>query len=259
MLPQAPLEMVFAMADTGWALTPQYAVLVRFGLWDELIAQLPPDPRARGQTAGYLFGRGVALAARGRLAEARGTLTQLEQLAQATPTHEAAGLNTLADILQVATPVLAARIAASERHDEQAIALLQQAVAAQDRLAYNEPADWFFPVRHLLGAQLLSAARAPQAESVYREDLARNPANGWALYGLAAALRAQGRAPEAEQVERQLAQAWRHADVQLRASAFWFPGPDNTSCECQRGEPQAATERLPRGVSRGAQPAVGVD
>jgi len=259
LLPHAPLDMVFAMADTGWTLTPQYAVLVRFGLWDELIALLPPDPRARGQTAGYLFGRAVALAARGRLAEARSTQAQLEQLAQATPADEAAGFNTLRGILQVAMPVVAARIAASEQHGPQAIALLEQAVAAQDRLAYNEPADWFFPTRHLLGAQLLSAARAAEAERVYREDLGRNPANGWALYGLAAALRAQGKAPEAAHVERQFAQAWQHADVQLRSSAFWFPGPDNMSCECQRGEQQASSGWLPREMFPAGQAAADLD
>ena len=52
-------------------------------------------------------------------------------------------------------------------------------MAREDRLAYDEPRDWFFPVRHMLGAQLLTANRAPEAEAVYHEDLLRNPANGW--------------------------------------------------------------------------------
>ncbi|MFZ0009016.1 MAG: tetratricopeptide repeat protein, partial [Steroidobacteraceae bacterium] len=80
----------------------------------------------------------------------------------------------------------------------------------------------------------LEAGQAAEAESVYREDLRRQPGSGWALYGLAQTLQAQGRSQAAAAVRRQFAQAWRHADVRLVASAFWFAGPDTTSCECQR-------------------------
>src|SRR5215813_2017644 len=230
----APLDLVIAMGDSGWNLSQQYAALVRFGLWDEAIALGPPDARAPGLTAAYLYSRGVALAARGRLDDARAALAQLRQLATTTPDGAQAGFNTLHDVLAVAEPIVAARIAATEQHNDEALRLLRQAVAAQDELAYNEPADWFFPARHLLGAQLLIAGRAAEAERVYREDLERNPANGWALHGLATALRAQGKTRDAAQVTRKFEAAWRHADVRLQASAFWFAGPDTLSCECQR-------------------------
>jgi len=229
-----PLDLLLAMGDSGWNLSQQYAALVRFGLWDEAIALGPPDTRAPGLTAGYLFSRGVALAARGRLEDARAVLAQLRQLATATPNDAQAGFNTLRGVLAVAEPIVAARIAATEQRHDEALRLLHQAVAAQDQLAYNEPADWFFPARHLLGAQLLIAGRAAEAERVYREDLERNPDNGWALYGLAAALRAQGKARDAAQVTRRFEAAWRRADVRLQGSAFWFAGPDTLDCECQR-------------------------
>ena len=230
----APLDLVIAMGDSGWNLSQQYAALVRFGLWDEAIALGPPDARAPGLTAAYLYSRGVALAARGRLEDARAALAQLRQLATTTPDGAQAGFNTLHGVLAVAEPIVAARIAATEQHNDEALRLLRQAVAAQDGLAYNEPADWFFPARHLLGAQLLIAGRAAEAERVYRDDLERNPANGWALYGLAAALRAQGKTRDAAAATRKFEAAWRHADVRLQASAFWFAGPDTVSCECQR-------------------------
>jgi|HubBroStandDraft_1064217.scaffolds.fasta_scaffold01845_1 tetratricopeptide (TPR) repeat protein len=223
-----------AEGDSGWDLTPQYAALVRFGLWDEMLAALPPDPRRLGLTAGYLYARGVALAARGRLPEAEATLTQLRALAAQAPPGIAAGANTLDAVVEVAAAIVAARIAASAYRSGDAIALLRQAVAADDRLAADQPADWFFPPRDLLGAQLLEAGQAAEAESVYREDLRRQPGSGWALYGLAQALQAQGRSQAAAAVRRQFAQAWKHADVRLVASAFWFAGPDTTSCECQR-------------------------
>ncbi|HYL02551.1 MAG TPA: hypothetical protein VEU54_03960 [Steroidobacteraceae bacterium] len=245
-----PLERVLAMGDSGWMLTPRYAALVRFGLWDEMIAVLPPDPRAPGLTAGYLYARGVALAARGRLEEARRTLADLEALAARVPAGAMAGHNPLRDVLGIAVPVVAARIAASDGRSDEAIRLLEQAVAAEDGLAYDEPADWFFPVRHLLGAQLLESGRAAEAERVYRRDLERHPANGWALYGLAAALRAQGRTAAAAGATREFAAAWRHADVRLSASAFWFAGPDRTRCECER---QSSGQRQTGGELLGAQ------
>jgi tetratricopeptide (TPR) repeat protein len=229
-----PLEMLLAMGDSGWNLSQQYAALVRFGLWDELIALEAPDPRAPGLTAGWLYGRGVALAARGRTADARQALKELEALAAATPAESMAGYNSLRDVLAVAEPMVAARIAATDGRNDQAIADLQRAVAAEDRLAYNEPSDWYFPARHLLGAELLIAGRAAEAERVYQEDLKRNPANGWALRGLALALRSEGRTRAAAARTRDFARAWEHADVRLSSSAFWFAGPDTTRCECQR-------------------------
>lgn len=229
-----PLDMLLAMGDSGWNLSQQFAALVRFGLWDELIALAAPDPRAPGLTAGWLYGRGVALAARGRPADAQQALKELEALAAATPADSMAGFNSLRDVLAVAEPVVAARIAATEGRNDEAISELRRAVAAEDRLAYNEPADWYFPARHLLGAELLIAGRAAEAERVYREDLKRNPANGWALYGLAQALRAEGRPKAAAASTREFATAWKNADVRLPASAFWFAGPDTSSCECER-------------------------
>jgi tetratricopeptide (TPR) repeat protein len=223
-----------AAGDSGWDLTPQYAALLRFGLWDEMLAVLPPDPRRIGLRAGYLYARGFALAARGRLPEAEATLAQLRALAAQAPPGVAAGANTLEAVLDVAVPIVAARIAASGYRGGDATALLRQAAAAEDRLNRDEPADWFFPARDLLGAQLLEAGRAAEAESVYREDLRRQPGSGWALFGLAQALQEQGRTASAAAVRRQFAQAWTHADVRLVASAFWFTGPDTTSCECQR-------------------------
>jgi len=251
-----PVDMMLAMGDSGWNLTQQYAALVRFGLWDEMIAQLAPDPRASGLTAGYLYARGVALAARGRIDEAKGALAELQKLGAVAGPQTLAGFNTLQDVVSVAQPIVAARIAASEQHREDAIRLLEQAVAAEDKLAYNEPADWFFPVRHLLGAQLLLAGRAAPAEQVYREDLRRHPKNGWALQGLATALKAQGRTRDAIRTRHELAAVWQHADIQLPGSAFWFAGADTSDCACQR---QASGERQPGRVLLRAQYKTGVD
>jgi tetratricopeptide (TPR) repeat protein len=129
-------------------------------------------------------------------------------------------MNSVRDVLGVAIPVIQARIAVAEGRSAEALASLRQAVAAEDRLAYNEPKDWFFPVRHLLGAQLMQAGRPNEAEKVYQEDLQQNKENGWALYGLTAALKEQGKITEATQVAQRFKSAWKQADIALTASAF---------------------------------------
>ena len=234
LLQHLPLEKDLAQGDSGWNRSPQYAVLVRFGRWDELLALRAPQPRAPGETLGWLYGRGVALAARGQVDAARESLAGIRRLRSEVGDEVRAGNNRLRAVIEVAEPIVAARIAATLGHGDDAVAQLEKAVAAEDRLGHNEPADWFFPARHLLGAQLLLAGHPSQAAQVYREDLQRNPANGWSLFGLAAALRAAGRSTEAVHVTDQFHASWQQADVRLTASAFWFAGPDTTTCECQR-------------------------
>lgn len=212
--------MLFAMPGSDWYVAESYTARVRFGLWDELLAMQAPNPKLVGLTGGFLYGRAVALAAKGRLDEARTTLGELQALASQTPADVPAGMNSVRDVLGVAIPIIQARIAVAERRFDAALASLRQAVAAEDRLAYNEPKDWFFPVRHLLGAQLMQAGKSHEAEIVYRDDLLRNPANGWALYGLSAALKAEGKTAEAGEAARQFESAWSHADIKLTASAF---------------------------------------
>ena len=251
-----PVHMVLAMGDSGWNLTQQYAALVRFGLWDEMIALDPPGGGAVGLTAGYLYGRGFALAARGRSAEAQQALEQLHALATGLPAETMGGFNTLRDLLAVAEPLVAARLAASAGENARASELLRQAVAAEDALAYNEPSDWFFPARQLLGAQLLIAAQPKEAAAVYREDLRRNPRNGWSLYGLSLALAGAGRSAEATRVRREQQAAWQHADVALPGSAFWYAGVDTARCECEH---HALDNGQPGGQLLGAQHEAGVD
>jgi tetratricopeptide (TPR) repeat protein len=213
-------ELLLEMPGTDWYVCELYAGRLRFGLWKEMLALPPPNPRLIGLTAGYLYGRAVALAAVGRINESRSILQQLQIMTTNAPPDAAAGQNSLKDVLAVAILVVEARIADSEQESQETISLLRQAVTAEDRLAYDEPRDWFFPVRHLLGAALLRAGEAREAESVYRDDLVLNVGNGWSLYGLGAALRSQGRTAEAAAIQQQFGEAWRHSDIAIQASAF---------------------------------------
>jgi tetratricopeptide (TPR) repeat protein len=162
----------------------------------------------------------MALAAKGRADEAKAELAELEKIAAATTADDSAGLNPAGDVLAVAVLVGKARIADAQQRSSDAIALLTEAAAKEEQLAYDEPSDWFFPVRHLLGAALLKAGKAQEAEAVYREDLRRHPDNGWALYGLSQSLAAQHKGAEAQATRQRFDKAWQSADIIPTASAF---------------------------------------
>ena len=103
---------------------------------------------------------------------------------------------------------------------DQGLAHFREALKIEDAGLYFEPPKWYYPIRHSLGATLLKAGQNAEAEAVYREDLKRFPENGWSLFGLAAALRAQGKSAEAAAVDQRFSKAWSAADVRLAASRF---------------------------------------
>jgi predicted Zn-dependent protease len=123
-------------------------------------------------------------------------------------------------MLKLASHALAGEIAARAGRADAAVRELADAVAIQDGHWFTEPPPWYYPVRQSLGAALLQAGRPADAETVYREDLRRNPDNGWSLHGLARSLRVQGKDAEAAAVDARFRTAWARADVVLAASRF---------------------------------------
>ena len=109
---------------------------------------------------------------------------------------------------------------------QQIAELMQQKIAAEDRLRYDEPPGWILPVRHALGANLMAHGRYREAEAVYREDLKRLPNNGWSLLGLSEALAKQENEREAGSVLARFATVWRDADVRITSSCFCQPGAE---------------------------------
>jgi tetratricopeptide (TPR) repeat protein len=213
-----PVDMLLTLPGTDWYVSEIYSATIRFGLWDDMLAEPAPDVRLKALTAGYDYGRALAFAAKGQLDDANAALGALDRLAAATPADAAAGLNSATDLFAVASLVAPGEIALASGHGDEGVARLRAAAAKEDQLAYDEPADWFVPVRHQLGAALMRMGKANEAEAVYRQDLVRHPRNGWALFGLAQALRAQEK--DASAVDREFAEAWKHADVTLTASVF---------------------------------------
>jgi tetratricopeptide (TPR) repeat protein len=161
------------------------------------------------------------LVATGKVPEAKQALTELQKADAAMPADYGAGVSNLAkDLSALAITMLKAQIAGAENDPKGELALLREAATKEDKLSYDEPSAWFYPVRHTLGSRLLKSGKASEAEAVYREDLRHNPNNGWALYGLAQALKAQKKGKEAASVEEKFKAAWVRSDITLTSSAL---------------------------------------
>lgn len=215
-----PDDLLFGMPGLDWSASFVYDGYVKFGMWDEMLAEPAPSPRLPGATISYLQSRASALAAKGRIDEAKAELAKSAQAISAVPEEATQGNNQAKPLYDVGQLKAEARIAGAEQRRDEAVRLLAEAVSLEDKLAYNEPSDMIFPTRHLLGAGLLAAGRPGEAEAVYREDLRRNPKNGWAYFGLSQALAAQKRDAEAAAARGQFEQAWQRADIQLASGAF---------------------------------------
>jgi tetratricopeptide (TPR) repeat protein len=217
----APAEAVLEMPDMETAPAAPYFALVRFGRWAEMLAEPAPPARMLYATGAWRYARGLAFLGTGRRDEAAGELGQLRLVRQSVPPERTvAGFFKMADMLALASEVLAGEIATRGGDTDTAVKHLAEAVHIQDEHWFTEPPPWYFPVRQSLGAALLQAGRAAEAEAVYREDLRRNPENGWSLFGLAQSLRAQGKNVDATAVDARFRRTWARADVTLVSSRF---------------------------------------
>jgi tetratricopeptide (TPR) repeat protein len=213
------------MVDPDWVTLQYYYSmplysLARFGRWDEILAEPQPAADLVYTNAVWHYARGLALARRGDLEAATRELDRLAGFAADPAMEELSiwGNNSFAHVFRIAQEVLAGEIAAARGDWETAVAHLEEGVFQEEALIYQEPTDWYFPVRQALGAVLLAAGRPDEAEEVYRRDLEINPANGWSLFGLAQSLEAQGR--DAAESHSRFQVAWQYADVELTTSRF---------------------------------------
>ncbi|HTR27372.1 MAG TPA: hypothetical protein VMI10_25605 [Terriglobales bacterium] len=199
-------------------MTIPMAVDVRFHKWDEILAMKAPDASMQAATGFWHFARGMALAGKGKMAEAEAEYKIVAEAERATPPDLIFQMpinNKTKDILKIAENVLGAQVALARKDNAAATGMLREAVAVQDTLKYDEPPDWFFPVRESLGGVLLLSGDAKGAEQVFRDDLVKNPRNPRSLFGLNRALREQGRDSDAWFVEKQFRDAWK-GDPQLK-------------------------------------------
>jgi tetratricopeptide (TPR) repeat protein len=200
-------------------MTIPIAVDVRFHKWDSIMAMKQPDSSMHITTVFWHFARGMAKANKGKIDEAEAEYKIVSEAEKATPEDLPFAMpvnNKAKDVLKIAENVLAAKIALAKKDTDGALSDLKEAVAIQDTLKYDEPQDWFFPVRESLGAALMMKGDAAGAEKVFREDLDRNPRNPRSLYGLKEALKKQGREYDAGFVEKQFKASWKGGATGLK-------------------------------------------
>ncbi len=213
------LEMIEAFPGVEFFHTIPLLTLVRFGRWDDLLAEPPPPSDLEYSTAIWHYARATAYARRGDREAAREEHARLASLREATDVHFLDTIQYPATmLLSIADALVLGEIAWAENRRDEAIAHFRAAVETQDELPYTEPPFWYYPTRQTLGKALLAAGDAAAAEAVYRTDLEQYPRNGWSLYGLIQAREAQGK--EAGDLRHRFGELWAEADVTLEASVF---------------------------------------
>lgn len=199
------------------------SVLLRFGEHAAILAAPSPPADHPVEVAWWHFARGVALARTGKIDDAQAERVALAKATAAVPDSAlfgGTGLESARTILALAAVVLEARVAWARGAQAEAIALWTRAVALADAVPYDEPPIWFYPVRESLGAALLLASRAVEAERVFRDDLTRFPRNPRSLFGLHESLMKQGKSADASWVKRAFDEAWKRSDAPLTLDAL---------------------------------------
>lgn len=199
-----------------WYTMPWYN-MVRFGKWDDILKIKEPVDSFKYVKSVWHYARGMAFVRKNKIAEAKAELASLKILVE-DPFMEMtiAGFNSFRNVLGIGRNVLEAEIEARQKNYNRAILLLTQAVDVEDNLLYQEPPDWYHPVRQILGSILLEAEDPVAAEKRFREDLTFYKNNGWSLFGLYQSLEAQGKKSEATQVKKEYEKAFAKSELKLK-------------------------------------------
>jgi len=213
------------MKEPGWGTiqhyyTIPYYVYVKFGKWDDILTIENELPDLDYPTAILHYAKGMSYLGKGNIKAAKNELNTLEKIAskeelKAITVWE---INSVYELVQIAYKVLKAEILSQENDFTQSISLLKEAIALEDALSYNEPPDWFFSVRHNLGAMQLAAGQYQNAIDTYKQDLKNLPKNGWALKGLSIAYSKLDDLSSQNETENRFNKAWMTSDIELKSS-----------------------------------------
>lgn len=216
-----------AMGEAPMQFMQQFVVAplltqVRFGDWDAILADTAAASEPLYPAAIRHFARGMAHTRKGALAEAAREADALHAIAIDPAMAQVSffDINHADTVLRVADGLLRGELLRAQGNHREAITRLREATAAEDALAYNEPADWPLPVRPYLGAALLESGDANGAMEAFNQDLKTYPRNGWSLFGLAQAQQALGQREAARETSQQQSKAWQWADAPLTAARY---------------------------------------
>lgn len=210
------------MKEPGWGTiqhfyTIPYYVNIKFGKWDDILKMKNEETSLKYPEAVRNYARGMAFLGKNDIINAEKELNYLEKHANDQSLIEVRiwELNSVHDLLQIASKVLKAEILSSKSNYSESIKLLKEAILIEDGLTYQEPPDWFFSVRHNLGAVQIEAKKYEDAIQTFKEDLKRLPKNGWALHGLKSAYKELNDNEKVNEIEARLITIWATADIRL--------------------------------------------
>jgi tetratricopeptide (TPR) repeat protein len=213
------------MTEPGWSTLQHYYVIpyfvaVKFGKWDDILKMKLVSDTLKYPVAIFHYGRGMAYLGKKDIAKAKAEFVKLEILSNDDAMKKMTiwDINTMYDVLQIASKVLKGEILASEGNYNQSISLIKEAIVIEDNLNYNEPPDWFFSVRHHLGAVQIEAGKYNDAVKTYQEDLKKFRNNGWAQQGLKLAYEKGNNPDKVKEMEGLIAKSWVNADVKITTS-----------------------------------------
>ncbi len=197
--------------------TIPYYVAVKFKKWDDILNMKLRTYDLKYPKAIKHYAEGMAHLGKGDQAKAKKELIQLLGLAKDESIKDITvwEINTVYDLVLIASKVLEAEIWASEGDYNSSIILLKEAVAMEDALNYNEPPDWFFSIRHHLGVAQIKAELYNEAIDTYKEDLERLPKNGWAHHGLKLAYNKLNDSANESKMEHLIEKSWVDADFEI--------------------------------------------
>lgn len=213
------------LRDPAWATLQHYYsipwyVEVKLGLWNAILKTPAPEKELKYPLVIWHYAQGMAMLSKNQPAAAKKHLASMKKIMEDPKLKDLTiwGINHVFDLCEIASYTLDGEINAKEKNYTKAIFLLKQAVAKEDALNYNEPPDWFFSVRHHLGAVLIDAGKYTDAVKIYEEDLKNYRNNGWALKGLMNTYEKLGNEKGYKEAEIRFTEAWKYADVAINSS-----------------------------------------
>lgn len=213
------------LLDPAWGTLQHYYSIpwymeIKLGLWKEILKTPAPEKELKYPSVIWQYARGMASLSQNKPSEAKKNLSRIKAIMQDKSLKSLSiwGINSVFDLCLIAVKTLEGEIHAKEKNYASSIALLKEAIAQEDALNYNEPPDWFFSVRHHLGAVLIEAGKYQEAIAVYQQDLKIYPENGWALKGMMNAFEKLGDKKSYELTKLRFEKAWKYADTQIVAS-----------------------------------------
>ncbi len=213
------------LRDPAWATLQHYYAIpwfveVKLGLWDGILHSSAPEKDLKYPSVIWHYAQGMTMLSQNKIQDAKKHLAEMKTIMNDTAIKQLTiwGINSVYDICVIASETLEGEINAREKNYAKAISLLKEAVAKEDALNYDEPPDWFFSVRHHLGAVLMESGKFAESIKVYEEDLKTYRENGWALIGLMTAYEKLGDTKKYNETKTRFNEAWKYADIKIVSS-----------------------------------------